>query len=186
MASDFSTAIQPPPGPGVELVLPNQAATNPQIFNDALIVRVRVFVDEQNCTAEAEIDSDDARSWHFVIHNKSTRAPAAVIRLVPFPHPPHELLTHPDTMTLSYDWTHEPCIKLTRVAVMPEYRGLGLGRRLVEIALTWAQEHAAEIDQAATQWASELNWTDPVSSWKGLVLIHAQVEVEKMYERLGM
>jgi predicted GNAT family N-acyltransferase len=168
-------------------------------------VRVRVFVDEQHCSADAEIDSDDARSWQWVIYASpstestspptSTTTPVAVIRLVPPPQTPHELLTHPhptDPNTNNppaYDWTHEPCIKLTRVAVLPEYRGFGLGRRLVETALTWAASHAGEIDAAAVQLASQFSKkedsTGVLEAWRGLVLVHAQVDVERMYRGLG-
>ncbi|KAJ5882906.1 uncharacterized protein N7473_009792 [Penicillium subrubescens] len=211
----FTTSIQPPPGPTSNLVLPNDPSaslTHPPIFNDAMKVRVRVFVDEQHCSADAEIDADDARSWQWVIYASSpsentttststaTSTPVAVIRLVPPPQPPHELLTHPtntNTTLPAYDWSHEPCIKLTRVAVLPEYRGFGLGRRLVETALEWATEHAGEIDAAAGELARQLssqklqdkdegqNSEGGLEAWRGLVLVHAQVDVERMYSGLG-
>lgn len=216
----FTTSIQPPPGPTTTLVLPNDPSaptTNPPIFNDAMKVRVRVFVDEQHCSADAEIDSDDARSWQWVIYasspsentqNPSSSSPAgsgstpvAVIRLVPPPHPPHELLTHPNTNLPAYDWTHEPCIKLTRVAVLREYRGFGLGKRLVETALTWAAEHAGDVDAAAGELARQLSTEKnkdndqnqnsergiegACQAWRGLALVHAQVDVEGMYSGLG-
>ncbi|GLI72148.1 hypothetical protein PoHVEF18_000316 [Penicillium ochrochloron] len=217
----FTTSIQPPPGPTSNLVLPTHPSahtTNPPIFNDALKVRVRVFVDEQHCSADAEIDSDDVRSWQWVIYastpseNTSTSTstatsgsagsgsttPVAVIRLVPPPQPPHELLTHPPSDTTNttlpaYDWSHEPCIKLTRVAVLPEYRGFGLGKRLVETAMTWAAQHAGEIDAAAGELARQLstekdkhqNLEGGLEKWRGLVLVHAQVDVERMYSGLG-
>ncbi|KAJ5161005.1 Acyl-CoA N-acyltransferase [Penicillium capsulatum] len=190
MTSDFhlTTAIQPPPGPEAQLQLPNNSSANPPIFNDAMIVRMRVFVDEQHCSADAEIDVDDARSWHWVMYRHSPTAaiPVAVIRLVPPPQPPH---THPQPVAtqhpLQYDWSHEPCVKLTRVAVLPEYRGLGLGRRLVETALTWASEHGTEINDAVARWAARCNWTGPCAKWEGLVLVHAQVDVERMYQAMG-
>jgi predicted GNAT family N-acyltransferase len=191
MASNsLTTAIQPPPGPS--LSLPHQPNSNPPVFQDAMTVRMRVFVDEQHCNPAAEIDPDDARSWHWVISAPSlatsTKIPVAVIRLVPPPQPPHESLTKPDATPGSldeYDWAHEPCIKLTRVAVIPEYRGLGLGRKLVEVALEWAMQHAAEIDEAAARVADASHWTGRPAQWQGLVLVHAQAEVERMYEGLG-
>ncbi|KAJ5266522.1 Acyl-CoA N-acyltransferase [Penicillium angulare] len=193
----WTTEIQPPPGRKTKLSLPNQTTANPPVFNDAMIVRTRVFIDEQNCSPEGEIDSDDARSWQWVLYasesesESETTNPIAVIRLVPPPHPPHDLLTCPDTASAStgnlpkYDWVHEPCIKLTRVAVMPGYRGKGLGRRLVEIALAWASSHAREIDDAAAKLAAESNESASLKKWQGLVLVHAQVDVEKMYGGLG-
>lgn len=187
----LTTAIQPPPGSDAQLHLPDHSGTNPPVFNDAMIVRVRVFVDEQKVPADAEIDDDDARSWHWVISDKTPTAtvPVAVIRLVPPPQPPHALLTHPQATAASdipeYDWSHEPCVKITRVAVLPEYRGLGLGRQLVETVLGWASEHAADIDEAVARQAVRSNWTGPRARWNGLVLVHAQVDVEEMYTRLG-
>ena len=152
-------------------------------------MRVRVFVDEQNFSADAEIDEDDARSWHWVISATTapgTSIPVAVIRLVPPPQKPHELLTHPDTISeSSYDWAHEPCIKLSRVAVLREYRGLGLGRKLVQVALEWAAHHARRIDEAAAQVAARSHWTGRPARWQGLVLVHAQAEVERMYKGSG-
>ncbi|OQD82341.1 hypothetical protein PENANT_c022G02487 [Penicillium antarcticum] len=181
MASNpvFSTSIQPPPppGPAAKLDIPDIPNANLPVFNDAMKIRMRVFVDEQNCSAEAEIDSDDKRSWHWVIYDGTT--PVGVIRLVPPPQPPHSQVTNSETNGEAvYDWAHEPCIKLTRVAIMPEYRGLGLGRRLVETALEWAAVHAAEIDEAAALVARAERESAPL--WKGLVLVHAQVDVERM------
>ncbi|KAJ5676473.1 Acyl-CoA N-acyltransferase [Penicillium maclennaniae] len=145
-----------------------------------MTVRMRVFVDEQHFSADAEIDEDDARSWHWVI--SATTAPGTSIPVAK----PYELLTHPETiLESSYDWTHEPCIKLSRVAVLREYRGLGLGRKLIQVALEWAAHHAAEIDDAAAQVAARSHWTGKPARWQGLVVIHAQADVEGMYRRSG-
>ena len=185
----FSTSIQAPPGHNAKLVLPTQDPnTNPTVFEDGMIIRKRVFIDEQKCSADAEIDSDDTRSWHWVLYDASngTPKPVGVIRLVPPPQTPHSNVVAgselgPDRD--NYDWTHEPCIKLTRVAIMPEYRGLGLGRRLVETALEWAAVHGVEIDEAV-QIAARGEEVTP-GRWQGLVLVHAQVDVERMYASLG-
>ncbi|CAG8121465.1 unnamed protein product [Penicillium olsonii] len=158
----FTTTIQEPPGP--KLSLPTNPNSNPTVFNDAMKIRMRVFVDEQKCSAEAEIDTDDSRSWHWVLYDGTTAV--GTIRLVPPPQGPHGHAVQKGA--------HEPCIKLTRVAIMPMYRGLGLGRRLVETALEWAAVHAAEVEVQICR-----------GEWRGLVLVHAQVGVEGMYARLG-
>ncbi|CAI7630776.1 unnamed protein product [Penicillium glandicola] len=190
----LSTSLQPPPGPSAKLVLPSQDTSsnpNPTIFNDAMIIRKSVFIDEQHCTADSEIDSDDARSWHWVLYDNSTTTstPVGVIRLVPPPQAPHAHLTQPLATSAQgapeYDWMHEPCIKLTRVAIVPSFRGLGLGRRLVETALGWAAVHASEIDEAAAQIGARGESPVTPIPWRGLVLVHAQVDVEGMYAGLG-
>ncbi|CAG8107163.1 unnamed protein product [Penicillium salamii] len=153
MSKEYTTALHPPGPTPLSLTSP----TNPPILNDALQIRLQVFVHEQNCSAATEIDTDDSRSWHWVLYSGTTAV--GTIRLVP----PHQQKGEGEA--------HEPCIKLTRVAIMPEYRGLGLGRRLVETALGWAVGIGREILVE--------------NGWRGLVLVHAQVGVEGMYGRLG-
>jgi len=124
----FTTVLQPPPGPNISPILKinnnDGDSVNPPIFNDALSIRSTVFVDEQGCSAEAELDSDDARSWHWVMYasppqsrapssspsdsnpgSDSCQIPVAVIRLVPPPHAPHP---HPDPHTHSSSSPRDP------------------------------------------------------------------------------
>ena len=42
--------------------------TPEQILQDALDIRYRVFVLEQDCAADNEVDEDDGRSWHWVAY----------------------------------------------------------------------------------------------------------------------
>ncbi|KAK8210898.1 acyl-CoA N-acyltransferase, partial [Phyllosticta capitalensis] len=44
------------------------AADIPQTFKDAMTVRERVFVEEQNIPLENEFDADDPRSFHWVVY----------------------------------------------------------------------------------------------------------------------
>lgn len=52
---------------------------------------------------------------------------------------------------------------------MQDVRGKGLARSLCEEALGWAIRNVAEFGEG----------------WQGLVLVHAQVGVERMWQRLG-
>jgi predicted GNAT family N-acyltransferase len=126
-------------------------------------IRLRVFCEEQGCSAVNELDEDDARSWHWVTYDPSSSSarPIACIRLVPPPHPPH-----PNGFT---DPTEKPYIKLTRIAVMPEARGKRLARVLCDEALNWAVNNSGNVGQG----------------WEGLVLVHAQVSVERVWQKFG-
>ncbi|GLB09373.1 hypothetical protein AtubIFM57258_005291 [Aspergillus tubingensis] len=187
----FTTTLIPPPGPSSNPPLTvhpptTTLATPTDPLTTALLIRRDVFVHEQNCTPDGEIDSDDPRSWQWVVYahhqdTVSTPTPVAVIRLVPPPHAPHEILTHPETASSlpKWDLKSEPYVKLTRVAVVKEWRGYGLGRVLVDEALKWAAQNPGEIQRAFRDVAGV------EGEWKGLVLVHAQVQVEGMYQRLG-
>ncbi|RAH79809.1 hypothetical protein BO86DRAFT_317517 [Aspergillus japonicus CBS 114.51] len=209
----FTTHLLAPPSPASnpttppKFTLPTPTTpnppTNPPLLTDALTIRQTVFIDEQHCSAEEEIDADDGRSWHWVVYHSpdAPRTPVATIRLVPPPnvhshHPNHS--PNPNgaesgaEQAAEQDQEQEPYIKLTRVAVLREYRGYGLGRAVVETALAWAREHAREIDEAAVAFAfatasAEKDGGEVVARpvWNGLVLVHAQTQVEKMYERCG-
>ncbi|KAL4943540.1 acyl-CoA N-acyltransferase [Aspergillus oleicola] len=205
----YKTALLPPPGlnNGAPLTLPTRTVpsptTNPGLFNDAMAVRLEVFVDEQKCPAEFEIDEDDSRSWHWVIYDTNASKPAkgdlpvGVVRLVPPPHASHESFIaayapdgDPDSRDISkdgFDYEHEPYIKFGRVAVLKEYRGAGVARRVMEEALSWAQQHPEEINKAFQEFAERDGQGANVGGkkWKGLALVHAQVEVERFYNRLG-
>ncbi|EEH50484.2 uncharacterized protein PADG_06563 [Paracoccidioides brasiliensis Pb18] len=188
-SSQFTTSLLPPPGP--ILTRPNPAdpapANNPPIFNDAMSVRTAVFIDEQRCSPENEIDDDDARSWHWVLYSAESdrRIPVGVIRLIPPPHAPHEL-RHEGVLNRDCskkplhgnDHNHNnklenPYIKLSRVALLAEFRGAGLARVLVNTALGWAAQHHSELRDCQGK------------PWAGDVLVHAQVAVEKIYAHLG-
>lgn len=127
---------------------------------------------------ERDLDEADHRSWHWVMYDENNLdgagkpTPIGIIRLVPPPHPPHdEGPEHPST-EVDPD---EPYVTLTRVALLPAYRGKGLGRVLIETALNWAVENSDEIAKRI----------DSGRQWTGLTMIHAQVDVEPMYARVG-
>ncbi|KAL1954072.1 hypothetical protein VTO42DRAFT_1760 [Malbranchea cinnamomea] len=214
MFERFAIVFQGPPGPSISRPTPSDPypAGNPLVFTHAMNVRDTVFVEEQKCDPDAELDDDDPRSWQWVMYDtmppppdpeastatngngaaetteanlRKRQKPVAVVRLVPPPHAPHEHLRPVIEDGVDTTETHRklslPFIRLTRVAVLPEYRGLGLSRVLVETALRWAAEHPEEIDKA------HLDATGGKAGgrWDGLVLVHAQTQVEGLYERLG-
>ncbi|KAL1302687.1 hypothetical protein AAFC00_003050 [Neodothiora populina] len=125
------------------------------------------------------------------------------IRLVPPPHPPHpepeshhaidnhegvpkgaepEAGPNPDVI---YDGK-EPYVKLGRLAVLPPFRGLGLSRLLIRAALSWISQNHEHVvpplsPAAAEQRRLELGHDPEHNVFRGLVLIHAQTTVEKVY-----
>lgn len=137
----------------------------------------------------------------------SGRVPVGTLRLVPPPHPPH-----PDEggryaidntadaapggagasaaaergenrKTGVHDGV-EAYVKLGRLATLEEYRGLGLGRLLVNTALEWVQRHAEEVSQGSAD-AVEREREGAEERWRGLVLVHAQVGVQGFWKGLG-
>ncbi len=165
--SDYKIAMLAPPG---SIVAPHGFPAEPRpkgapkVFLDAMEVRIKVFCDEQRCALEPELDEDDPRSWHWVAYYTGGPGPdqaVSVIRIVPPPHAPHPNDFH--------DPDEEPYVKLGRVATMPEARGKGINRLLTKEAFRWLAANRDEVG----------------NGWKGLILCHAQVNVEKMYAKLG-
>jgi predicted GNAT family N-acyltransferase len=158
----YRIAMQPPPGSGVApegFPAEPRPKGAPQVFLDAMDVRIKVFCDEQKCDIEPELDEDDPRSWHFVLYDQEE--PVSVIRIVPPPHGPHPNgYEHPN---------EEPFVKLGRVATMKHARGKGLSRQLTEEAFSWLSKNNKDVGH----------------DWHGNVLCHAQVVVERMYQKLG-
>jgi predicted GNAT family N-acyltransferase len=163
-SAPYTIAVQAPPS--TALIAPQGFPTAPlpvnapKPFLDAMRVRLAVFCEEQHCSAEAELDEDDARSWQWIVYD--AEASVACIRLCPSPHAPH-----PNGFV---DPDEEPYLKLQRFATLASHRGRGLGRMLVETSLQWAAEHKEDIGG---------------EGWKGMVLVHAQVNVEKVWAKMG-
>jgi predicted GNAT family N-acyltransferase len=104
----------------------------------AFAVRKAVFVDEQGVAPELEYDGYDAECTHLALwHNQTV---VGTVRLLPLP----------------------AGVKLGRLAILPKYRGQGLGGRLLKAALeqAWKQGYTH-------------------------VQIHAQVHAVPFYARNG-
>ena len=159
----YTVVFVPQPGPSIApngFPTPPLPPNAPQAFLDSMAVRIAVFCDEQRCSVENELDEDDPRSFSWNIYNASSQ-PVATVRIVPPPHP-----AHPNGYVNPEE---EPYVKLTRFATLARERGKGLGKVLLQIALDWVGTHDQQIGEG----------------WHGMVLLHAQVSVEKMYARMG-
>lgn len=87
---------------------------------------------------------------------------------------------------------NESYIKIGRLATLAPYRKLGLGRMLLETALEWASKNPQLIlppPSAASREAARIEGRvdvdDVYEAWRGLVLIHAQSNLQKWYIKLG-
>lgn len=85
-------------------------------FDSCLAIRKAVFVVEQNVPLDLELDEYDAAATHFLTRDP-TGASIATARLI----------------------DKHGAAKIGRVAVVKEWRGRGLGRRLMEVVLETAQ-----------------------------------------------
>jgi predicted GNAT family N-acyltransferase len=104
---------------------------------DALLdIRYRVFVDEQGVPAELEHDAQDAHALHLLARTHD-KTPFATARMLDDGH-------------------------IGRIAVLPEWRGRGVGSALLEALIAIAQDQR-----------------------RPAVYLHAQCRAEGFYRRLG-
>lgn len=140
-------------------------------------------------------DRDSRDTSKRVSSSTASRTPVATIRLVPPPH-----AAHPSPFPHSADAgpapasgnpSHEPYVKLGRIATLAPYRRLGLGRLLVDTVLTWAAAHGEEIQDPVwhARWRAAHDETAKDAAdagpWRGLVLVHAQKNLERWYGKFG-
>ena len=200
--------LLPPPGPSVYQsprappFTPSAAPGVPPIFLSALSVRFPVFVDEQKCSRDEEIDKDDPSSWHWVVyvsvggkgtHNDADgKVAAGAIRLVPVTplhvHSEAELLEKaagPKYVKTELWDGKESFVKLGRMATLKEYRKLGLGRLLVNTAIEWLKQNADQVDGEKSPEDAVAKEKEDVREWRGLVLLHAQKDIERFWQSCG-
>ena len=106
-------------------------------------IRRQVFQGEQGVAPELEFDGQDETATHFLAYQGSDAIGTARIRY----------LTTDDSPSIA---------KIERVAVLAAYRGKGIGKRLMEVAI--AHLHTQGITA---------------------IKINAQLQVQDFYERLG-
>ncbi|EHA56754.1 hypothetical protein MCOR27_007991 [Pyricularia oryzae] len=95
----------------------------------------------------------------------------------------------PDRPTSLHDG-QEPFVKLGRLAVIRNARGLSIGGLLVRRALEFLRDHPTYFNPNKNMSAVEVaaaNAADPMSllRWNGLVCVHAQKQVVPFWEKFG-
>ncbi|KAI1748528.1 hypothetical protein F4782DRAFT_516942 [Xylaria castorea] len=82
----------------------------------------------------------------------------------------------------------ESYVKLGRVAVVPEYRGRGIADQLWDAARRWLETNPAFFNPSVKELGMDVMKVDDtrdVPEWNGLVCVHAQEAVVRVYERWG-
>jgi predicted GNAT family N-acyltransferase len=140
--------------------------------------------------------ADDARRASAT----ATRVPVATIRLIPPPHGPNKYIeehttdkhTDADPPSEDIESKHptEPYIKLGRLAVLAPYRNLGLAKLLINTALDFSTQNPDMIYRPPSPTALELaqmlgHNKEKEIIWQGLVMIHAQANLQAMWEKHG-
>ena len=184
-------------------------STAPSLFHDALAVRIPVFIHKQGCGDELEIDEADECSAHWVIYSKTDESaldvPAATIRCTPG----HPLNRHegsslkgeerfggpdvngdPDYEGSDWEgWDKRESFGLVgRLATRKEFRGRGYAGLLMRVALEWAERERKEgEDRRKIESGTGKGGEGEAGGeeWKGLMLIHAQMYLEKWYAGFG-
>ncbi|KAI9739128.1 MAG: hypothetical protein M1834_007341 [Cirrosporium novae-zelandiae] len=213
--TEFISLQTPPGPIVLSYTTPPNNPTNapiPKIFIESMAIRHEVFVKQQNVPWELELDLLDPHSYTWVAYasvaqnatedrqaSVGERTPVGTIRLVP---PGHD--TDPLDDKVSVVDGNEVFVKLGRLAVLNPFRGLGLARLLVNTALEYAIQHPEEIvlpyippraseseisgGAAVITSSIEINVKSAKSAigpWKGLVVIHAQVNAVGIWEKMG-
>ncbi|KAI8944370.1 hypothetical protein F4801DRAFT_222998 [Xylaria longipes] len=82
----------------------------------------------------------------------------------------------------------EPYMKLGRVAVVPEYCGHGVADQLWNAAKQWLMKNPTYFNPSIKELGLDvmkIDNTRDVPEWRGLICVHAQEAVVKVYERWG-
>jgi predicted GNAT family N-acyltransferase len=181
-----------------------QAATIPKTFCDALTVREEVFVKEMGAIPLIHhTDTDDARSWHWVLYStpseewEATGRPIGTIRLVPYPHHPRPSpcdryeAPGPDIPCQDSETVflapHPPWIRDRATTLhdgIEPYLKIG---RMCVLQEFRGKRLADSLIQTALSWAAANHGfsKEGEQPWKGLVCAHAQEKAVSMWQRNG-
>lgn len=130
----------------------------------------------------------------------ASRMPVATIRLIPPPHGPNKYIddekadkhadADPPNEELHRAHPEEPYVKLGRLATLKAYRGMGLAGLLVNAVSDFAKANPDTIYKPPSPTALERaqikeHGKEQQLAWDGLVMIHAQANLKKMWEKHG-
>jgi predicted GNAT family N-acyltransferase len=156
-----------------------------------------------NSASPTTMSAAPANTYFFEQRRPSAtarRLPVGTIRLVPPPHGPNKYIEgdrHPDAdppdsvmESISKKHPKEPYIKFGRLAVLSDYRGMGLSKLLINTAIEYAAKHPEAIrpppSPTSLEFANQLgNGTEACLLWQGLIMVHAQVSVLPLWQKHG-
>ncbi len=120
-------------------------------------IRFEVFVDEQNVPEELEIDGLDDEAKHVLIYNNDE--PIGTGRILSDGH-------------------------IGRVAVLKKYRGLGIGKSVMQELIKWALENSLKKLWLSSQWHAHSFYLDLDFVCEGEIYEEAGIDHIKMYRML--
>jgi predicted GNAT family N-acyltransferase len=209
--STTSIAFQSPVGDKLRsydrsLLAYKQSFSIPPTFYDSMTVRETVFVDEMKAVPLTHhIDTDDARSFHWVLYISPDSAtsrdgkprPVGTLRLVPFPHYPHPepgarfeapSVDTPLQDSETFFTASSPEYAIDRATSLHDGKEvyLKLGRLCV-VKEFRRRRLADQLVQTALNWAKDNPdfAHEEMPAWKGLVCVHAQEKAVSMWQRNG-
>lgn len=130
----------------------------------------------------------------------ASRMPVATIRLIPPPHGPNKYVqdsnaakhtdADPPAEEVATPHPAEPYVKLGRLAVLAPYRKMGLAGLLLNAVFDFAKQNPEAIYKGPSATAiSKAQITgfgkEQNLPWYGLVMIHAQANLQRMWEKQG-
>ncbi|MDB4822509.1 GNAT family N-acetyltransferase [Candidatus Pseudothioglobus singularis] len=124
---------------------------------DICKIRFEVFVDEQNVPEELEIDGLDDEAKHVLVY--SDDEPIGTGRILIDGH-------------------------IGRVAVLKKYRGLGIGKSVMQELIKWAQKNNLEKLWLSSQWHAHSFYLDLGFVCEGEIYEEAGIDHIKMFRVL--
>jgi len=92
-----------------------QIVGNQKEFDDAIFIRKKVFIEEQQVPIDIEIDGLDDKAEHVIAYLDNNPIGCARMRITSF-------------------------AKLERIAVMKDHRGKGFGRKITEFLINYCKQ----------------------------------------------